>query len=263
MRRVAWGMPALSLLAMTARAQAPASPEERVLTLFAGRTFPLTRLVREAADGSWRQFRLGDADDLYITRGDLFQVGETAFLVAYRPRAPRPARLADETALELSLVNLRTVARLTNIAPFDPKTATSPVSAPPAPRKSPVPRSDPAAGASLQNLKQLGTALLLYIQDYDGTLPPLQSPGEARRALLPYVKNDTHFVCPIDRQPYATNPALSGRKMAHLATPGSFVVLFENRPGADGTRGIVFANGQAKRIYEAEWPRLKQLSKIP
>ena len=32
---------------------------------------------------------------------------------------------------------------------------------------------------------------------------------------------------------------------------------------SDGTRGVLFLNGAAKRISEAEWRKLKKAAKIP
>jgi hypothetical protein len=45
--------------------------------------------------------------------------------------------------------------------------------------------------------------------------------------------------------------------------PFETVVLYEARPAADGTRGLMFSDGHAKRVTEAEWPELKRISKIP
>src|SRR5438876_2605573 len=68
---------------------------------------------------------------------------------------------------------------------------------------------DKARQAScLSNAKQLGTALMLYLQDYDEVFPhsvswQRYSPGLDRDTtfadwLLPYVKNKAVWICPSD-----------------------------------------------------------------
>jgi prepilin-type N-terminal cleavage/methylation domain-containing protein/prepilin-type processing-associated H-X9-DG protein len=78
--------------------------------------------------------------------------------------------------------------------------------------------------ACLSNLKQLGTATLMYIEDYDGHLffrASTKSPSVSRsgavvpnsaallpvywwNALMPYIKNSGIFTCPSDPGPTAT-----------------------------------------------------------
>jgi prepilin-type N-terminal cleavage/methylation domain-containing protein len=60
----------------------------------------------------------------------------------------------------------------------------------------------------LSNLKQLGTAVMLYVQDYDetypwgiglgtvGTVKKDRNPNEVTTMLVPYVKNDDIYICP-------------------------------------------------------------------
>jgi prepilin-type N-terminal cleavage/methylation domain-containing protein len=60
----------------------------------------------------------------------------------------------------------------------------------------------------LSNLKQLGTAVMIYVQDYDetfpwgiglgtvGTVKKERNPSEVTTMLVPYVKNDAIYICP-------------------------------------------------------------------
>jgi prepilin-type N-terminal cleavage/methylation domain-containing protein len=60
----------------------------------------------------------------------------------------------------------------------------------------------------LSNLKQLGTAVMLYVQDHDetypwgiglgtvGTVNKDRNPSEVTTMLVPYVKNDDIYICP-------------------------------------------------------------------
>jgi prepilin-type N-terminal cleavage/methylation domain-containing protein/prepilin-type processing-associated H-X9-DG protein len=57
----------------------------------------------------------------------------------------------------------------------------------------------------VSNLKQLGTATLMYAQDYDGKFVPWYGPDLAKNlgwavSLEPYVKSDQVYVCPSDSQ---------------------------------------------------------------
>ena len=70
--------------------------------------------------------------------------------------------------------------------------------------------------ACINNLKQMGTGLLMYSQDYDEELPPawigypsVPFPGYARwmDVVQPYVKNGQIFSCPSSTAKYAEVPA--------------------------------------------------------
>jgi prepilin-type processing-associated H-X9-DG protein len=41
------------------------------------------------------------------------------------------------------------------------------------------------------------------------------------------------------------------------------LLTYEAHPSAPGTRGVVFADGHAKRVPEDAWPLLKRASRIP
>jgi prepilin-type N-terminal cleavage/methylation domain-containing protein/prepilin-type processing-associated H-X9-DG protein len=129
----------------------------------------------------------------------------------------------------------------------------------------------------LSNMKQLGTALMMYAQDYEGTL--MQTSWEKSPAanyqvhwsylLQPYVKNVGIFVCPSDPNPvtpsspedlqvpkfsyvnnYAVMPAHDYLPVseASFGTPASLIVLTDRRDKEDngyvigqwkGTSGFV------------------------
>lgn len=70
--------------------------------------------------------------------------------------------------------------------------------------------------ACLNNLKQMGTGLLMYSQDFDEELPPawigypaVPFPGQARwmDVVQPYVKNTQIFSCPSSTAKYAPVPS--------------------------------------------------------
>ena len=64
-------------------------------------------------------------------------------------------------------------------------------------------------------------------------------------------------------EPYQPNPGLAGLPILQIAKPAETVAFYEMRPTADGTRGVAFVDGHVQRIREAEWPRLREASRIP
>jgi hypothetical protein len=231
----------------------------------------------------------GGGNGAYYTKGDTVNLGGETFIVAYRikpkpvdpgalatmmapgSKPPVPEKLTEETALSLSLLSVHGTTSLNDIRPFDLKAELE---------ESENSRKAMQAlgnqigggggaeataeeGTSLGNLRQLGTALLMYVQDYDEVLPPMKDAATVKKVLQPYVKNESVFVNPDSKEPYQPNPILSKKKLAHMTAPADMVAFFEANPAADGTRGVVFLDGHAKRIQEAEWPRLKKASKIP
>jgi beta-lactamase regulating signal transducer with metallopeptidase domain len=131
-------------------------------------------------------------------------------------------------------------------------------------------------------LEQLGTALMMYSQDYDEVLPPLADAAAVKRYLLPYLRNDESLLIhPLTRAPYQTNASLSGKqretvtrgagtqggtggkgttRRSEIARPGETVVLYEATPAADGTRGVLLMDGRVARVPERVWPLLRRAS---
>lgn len=143
-------------------------------------------------------------------------------------------------------------------------------------------RSPELQAEAQSRLKQLGRALQMYAQDYDETLPPMQSPAAVKKVLSPYVrKNDAVFLDPRTNAPFQPNASLSGKRIGtvtltlkrashrvrikergEVTHPGEVVALYELTPDAQGERNVMYVDGHVKRVWEAEWQRLKQLSHI-
>jgi hypothetical protein len=155
-----------------------------------------------------------------------------------------------------------------------PPTATS-ASKPPAPTpaatpkppattttKPPTPNVAALNAASQSNLKRLGGALLAYAKANNGLLPPMGTPAQAKAALTSLAGSVPIWVRADTGEAYRPNPMLSGRKMAHISNPDEFVAFYEVNTAPDGTRGVVFLDGTAKRLTSADWPRYKKASKL-
>ena len=89
----------------------------------------------------------------------------------------------------------------------------------------------------LNNLKQLGNAMHMYMEDWHGSFPVLytkaQRAPEGRAwpdALKPYVRNEHLFRCPKseDRLTYSFNRRLSGLHEKDVLAPADTVLVFES-----------------------------------
>ncbi len=274
MRRLAAGFMALCL-AVSALASAETAPEAALRDALKGAVAPLS-LTAKQLDATWVTFipsGVWDASRLvsmlasegqglaYYTTGQTVSLQGETYLVAYRrerseddnehyPPGDEPP-LTPETKLCLSLLNLQQMGHLGDIRAFDPQTLVEKPS-----------RRDAELKESVDNLKRLGLAVAMYSQDYDETMPPLATPGTARRALEPYVKSTAVFTQPGVDRPYRTNPLLSGRKMAHISNPAEMIVFFEAEPAPDGTIGAVYMDGHARRLPWYEWPMACRKSRL-
>ena len=257
--------------------------------LLSGSGVPLTLTLKDM-DGGWRRLSLstssgaadptqaylalyiGGTTNTYYTKGDTVTVAGETFLIAYHRQIkidlqalmksgtdlPKVPTLTPDTPLSLFLMNLRSLSTLTDIQPFSLDQEISAANAPPDPPAD----ADPAQ-TSLSNLKQIGLGLMQYVQDYDEKLPPMKSAAVAKKALSPYVKNDSVFQNPQTHEPYLPNTSLSGRSLATFERPSDMVIYYEASPAPDGTRSVVFLDGHVKRIPEAQWPALKAASHVP
>jgi hypothetical protein len=117
--------------------------------------------------------------------------------------------------------------------------------------------------SSLSNLRTIGAALLLYTQENQGVLPPMDDWKTLKPLLITYAPRDDFFVRPRTKELYRANASLSGRKLAEIVRPGIVVAFYEAGPAPDGTRNVVFLDDKAKRVSAAEWGKLKRTSQLP
>lgn len=90
----------------------------------------------------------------------------------------------------------------------------------------------------LSNEKNLCLAMLMYVDDYDGTFPLADRWTEG---LSPYMGSAKLLKCPDDKSgaksSYAMNAALSGKKESDIANPGQTVLLYETSAPGDSPSG--------------------------
>jgi len=255
--------------------------------IVSGKLFPLT-LVLKDLNPEWTTTRIASTPDAggggsdallmlvsgamggsqhFYTKGDTVKITSETYLVAYRPairqldmsalrgsEPPKPEPLTAETKLSLALLNVRLIGQLSEMAPFDLDAELT---------STKVLEVKEAEADSMSNLKQVGLAMMQYVQDYDEVYPPMKSQEKVRKVLEPYVRNTSIFIHPGSKQPYQFNANLSGKNLAKIAEPAAMVAAFEPVPDGSGMRAICFADGHVKRIPEPEWIKLKAKQKIP
>ncbi len=103
----------------------------------------------------------------------------------------------------------------------------------------------------LSNLKQLGTALQMYVQDYDGMTPPhndgenmaADNPGRFVIRLLPYIKNEQILGCPSDQGWTMPSKSATGRWSSYPVN-SSEVPMKSDAQFLDPANTIVMFDGQ-------------------
>ncbi len=99
-----------------------------------------------------------------------------------------------------------------------------------------VPDGSSDGDVCLNNLKQIGSGMLIYATDFDDTLPPPYTWGTTVR---PYVKDARAFTCPtVERQGqtggYAYNSLIAGALLRTFTSPETMPTLFETENLTEG-----------------------------
>ena len=112
---------------------------------------------------------------------------------------------------------------------------------------------------ALSNLRQVATALMMYVQDYDGCFPPAPTSERAFAVTYPYIKFKSAFksVNPAGGR-ILFNPALSSLPITALSAPAQTPLVFDELPWPDGTYLFGFADGHVKTVSPEDWIQVKR-----
>ena len=113
---------------------------------------------------------------------------------------------------------------------------------------------------SLNNLRQLALASMIYTQDNDEHLPPLKTPEDVKRVLKD--PPDMVYVQPSSNLPYLPNASLAGKSLGACADPENTILFYEQTPNADGARCAAFLDGHVALLSAEEWETAKVKSGI-
>lgn len=118
---------------------------------------------------------------------------------------------------------------------------------------------DAARSAScLSNLRQIGLALMLYMQDHDEYFPPKADAYVDK--ITTYTKTKQVFTCPLDpagTTSYSFNSGIAGVALAVITNPAKTVLVYEGKDGKldyrhDGQAHVAFADGHVRAIKPEE-----------
>ncbi len=116
---------------------------------------------------------------------------------------------------------------------------------------------------SMSNLRQLATAVSLYAQDHNETLPQLTSAKDLQTALGDLIGSDSIFLHPASKKPYVVNTRLSKRTLASIAHPELVIIFYDPVPDAAGFRCAAFVDGHVEYLSPEAWTKMKSKSGIP
>ncbi len=115
----------------------------------------------------------------------------------------------------------------------------------------------------LSNLRNLSTALTIYVQDYDQCFPPMRVVAETQKVLYPYLRNRDVFFCPSTKKPYQPNPNLHLKRSQEISRPSETPTFYDLQPHSDGMRGVAFVDGHVRFVSPSQWRTLQQRYRLP
>lgn len=243
---------------------------------------------------SWTSiFGINSYNNIYYTQGKTVIVNDESYVVAYRlPISDQMTmqsfmenimslmggltgsdcdeigtvdKITPQTNLQLSLLNLKTIGSLNDIRPFNLESELA------AAEK--IQQQSQATCEQIKiekinsevesDLRELGIALQSYADQHQGKLPKMNSSETVKEALGDLVYDPAFFVHPETIEPYLPNPALSNKTLVDINNPTETVTFYESKPAADGTIGVVFADGYYERLSPEDWEVIKKSSKLP
>jgi hypothetical protein len=266
------------------------TPEWRRLSLSGDTMLGMGGMMQSMMQGLGAMFGGGAAAEAIYTRGAVLKIGDERFLVGYRlpaqgidfgalmamgagaaggkpapdaaPKAPPSKPITPDSELSLVLVNVRAIASISDIRPFN-LTEAMKSAGPGLMEMIKSTAAKPDAGSAVSHLEQAAAAVLAYTQQHDDRLPPMGDAASLEKAVLPFVKSIEVFKSPATGRAFLPNPNLSGRKLSSLPEPAGVVMLYSAVPEPDGTRVVARADGAVRTVGAEEWQKLAQAQKLP
>ncbi|MEY2832784.1 MAG: hypothetical protein RLZZ574_2042, partial [Cyanobacteriota bacterium] len=233
-------------------------------------------------------------NNIYYTQGKTVKVNDETYLVAYRLATSgeplninsllenfmgstagltggdcasigSPEKITPETTIALSLLNLKTIGSLNNVRSFDLKIDLAMLEKAQEQSKAACEQAKLDA-VNLQiesNLQNLGSALRSYAEQNEHKLPDMSSLETVKLALQDFVYDESIFYHPETLEPYLVNASLSAQNLEDLDNGTPIVAFYEASPAADGTIGVVYADGLYQRVQAEDWAAVKQASNLP
>ncbi len=193
------------------------------------------------------------------TNGTTVKLFEQDFLITYsvqvnmmeatKSKTPPDLSKAD---LVLTLINTRAIATITPRLDMTKEEWLKPMPVPP-------PSQSSLKASTLSNIKQIGTAMMIYQADYDDVTPYVQSTKGAYEVMFPYFKNAeiAKSLNPGGIE-FRLNMNIAGVKLTTIEQPQTVPMFYEDKPWEDGSRAVVFMDGSAKFVSSEDWPAIEE-----
>jgi len=311
---------AVLVFALTGAALAQSKSPKNLYEALAAQGVP-TMIHAEEMTTDWHVFSLGLTgifdrsfydnssneryDNFYYTKGELISFGATKYLVAYRlsessdpdqsaaldyynakPNDKTPPRrtpiLLKNSPMTLALLAFNQSQNFREIQKFNPVLDTAKA----------LSKAELERRMSQANLKQIGLAMAMYVQDYDEVYPPMiaarnadeveyssfdvppppMPPGSydpctcdhatVQDRLSPYTKDSQIFLQPVTGRPYLPNYKISRKPVSQFKNPSQIFLFYEDAPNTALTRNVVYADGHVKELSEEEFQRQRKAQGI-
>ncbi len=277
----------LTLCGLAFAQEAPAS----LATLLSGNLAPLRITGQELTNPGWFRFTVAGsegsgtstlqsmagqmgASSIFYTRGLVVEVTPPIrYLVAYarpalvvslqemmergEPLPPQPP-ITLATGLPLCLLDLRTIGSLKDIREVDPRQEMLADKA--ALNVYEEARMKALVQVSLNNLRQIAIAIMMWTQDHDEVLPPMTTAAAMRTVLKDYDGNEKLWLQPVVDEPYQPNPTLAGTALGDIRDPTTMILAYEAKPWPNGMRCVAFVDGHVEVMTEERWKAAKAKS---
>ncbi len=99
----------------------------------------------------------------------------------------------------------------------------------------------------VQYVRALDLGTMMYAQDYDERLPPMNTQAQYQASIFPYVRVTRKFTCPATLLKYAPNSSLSGTSFMDYPLPAAIPVLWDPKPHSDGKTTYGYLDGHVRR----------------
>ncbi|MHB8636875.1 MAG: hypothetical protein ACYC96_10435 [Fimbriimonadaceae bacterium] len=200
----------------------------------------------------------------YWTTDKLVEWGSVQYVVAYKadptlvppttppdPSLSRPGQGSDVT-LRLRLIEVNQIATMTPRPDFTKAGWVKLI----ADLAAPEPEGD-RRDIAVANIKQIAVAALMYSTDNDDLLPNAHSAGQAKAAIMPYIKNLSVFISQNpNRGQILYNVNLAGVSTDKGTRPLLTPLFYDSVAWPDGGRPVAFLDGHATYVTADAWPQV-------
>jgi prepilin-type processing-associated H-X9-DG protein len=236
-----------------------------------GKAFPLSLRASDLT-ADFRRIRVPMVDAFrgmtaggHYTKGDSVTIADTTYLIAYRAEfdgnrnfmghgnAPVPTKLRPNEKLLVSLIESKSIygGSITDIRPFD--------------RELDIENEADRNNLVMKTLQQLGKGIIQWKHQRGQEKLPVWKDvvtPNLRQTCYPMVHDKRLWEHPSTEEPFRLNPELSGKKLKDVANRNLLFMVYEAKPAADGTRGVLFADGHVERVEAERWTRLMKIKVV-